>query len=375
MKPKIMYWLSDSNHDRVFRSFVKDDRAEQRLAIHKHINKSGFEVDDIMVYTDDKKGVIGLINRYKPDVFVQTGASTITRKHIVKHGVKHVYIPHGIWTDSPNNLTRTHTSFWSSFDMICGLPDTKKYMFYNTNPNILLPSNTLTQLDVLYGSSQIDARKNILSKHESKADKIISIFGHHQRFRESLESSHELFYKTCVKIARMAEKYNWLLCIKTKGPSNIKFLKQLGDDKGYEWAKDVIKEYSDLDDNKNVVWMQQEANQYKYLCASDVVITSSRSSVEIESMFANKPLIRLCATRNDIMEKYEHGVLDSGAAYIIKSIDDLDESIHKAIENPEYFSDAVKTFISKLGYICDGKAHERVIDNILNMLATEETNK
>ncbi|KKK84873.1 hypothetical protein LCGC14_2778960, partial [marine sediment metagenome] len=366
---KIVYWLTDNNHARVFESFVEDERFEQVIVKQCHVTRThNIKIKQLFQYYGTN--VASAITILKPDVFVQTTDSIDARKHLKKNNIKHVYLMHGLWAPkSSKSYALSSNQFWTDYDLLCGGTKRFRDLFEGkTSANIV--TNTLTQFDILYDrmQNQHEIRKNLLQKSKvPEAKKIITLFGHNIKARDSLLPYHEGYFRSAIKLAILAKKYNWLLCIKTKAPwaRGNKYI--IGNVKKFDWAKDMCKQYTDLRNNKNVIIVGEHDDQYDLFC-SDVIVSTAHSTVEIESILVDKPLVRVCTIRNKATEEYENEILDRGVAYIVDDIDKLEETVILAMseDNKEIKQNREK-FIEHLGLTCDGNAHIRVLDAILDI--------
>jgi len=367
-KIKILYWVSDANHERIFSMFKEDDRFIQAMGMHNHISEENLHIEEIYKYRKISNGIVKIIDEFKPDVFIQADGHKVARKFLKKRKVKHVYLNHGMWAKSPNNLFRAKDEFWQEFDIFCGLTDNMKTILKRAK-HTRIPKNTMIQFDTLYEIEKNSAqhRKDILQRVNPDATKIIMMFGHETTNRESLNPSHEEYYTSAVRLAELAQKNNWILCIKPKGSNSIEYLCSLATQQ-WAWAAELVDKYEVLKANPNVLMLHEAEDQYKFICGSDVIVSSARSTVEIEAILVDKPLVRLCAERNDTTEPFEHGILDAGVAYVAKNTDDVEKMITLSLEGELEFVDNRKAFIKSLGIKFDGKAVQRTFSSIIEMM-------
>jgi len=365
---KILYWISSGGDKRVILPFSKRDDVCQAIAMQKGISKSGLKITPIYQHLSDN--IFGAIKRANPDAFVQCNTSKPIHNELKKWGIKHIYVHHGIWAESPNNTERVSGSFWEDFDLLCGAtPRFKKIFRENSNADTQIVTNTLPQLDLLYSAlqDQKNIRDRILKQSKNpNAEKIISFFGHNCENRVSVNPFNEGYYRTAINLAKLAEKNNWLLILKPKRIRVDKFLSNVAED----WAKEIRDDYLAIKNSPYVYMVHPTSEAYEYFCA-DVIVSSARSTIEIEALLADKPLVRIWTPTFDVDDdyyKFEHGILESGAAYILDDMNKIEEVMLQAIA---YDDEEIKKnrleFIKRTEITLDGKAHERVVEAICNL--------
>jgi hypothetical protein len=369
-RPKVLYWLFEKDHRRVYLPIQKDDRLEQKIAVHRYVSTKGLNFE---TYTyDADSSIIDIVHQYKPDIFIQC-TSSFDIPMLKANNIKHGYINHGFWPKSPNNINKSKDKFWNNFDLLCGASNIFREIFETcSSSKALIKINTLTQFDILYNcvKNKENLKKEIIQNSKNKdAKKLITLFSHYPKNRKSLNPYNYGYYKSAIELAKISEKYNYLLVIKLKRPEyDIDgFLLQSNE----KWAKDIFSEYNKLKNNKYIKFVHYDENAYDYF-SSDLIVNSARSTIEVEAAIANVPVISLRAPDREpdgYSYMYESGVLDFNATYICKDINDLHDMAQNALNgnNDELFNNQNK-FKDHLGIIFDGNANKRVIEAILEVL-------
>lgn len=366
-KPCILYVITDSNHDRVFRSFQEDPRVEQIICVHDSVSRSGYNLRTTI--HGGKQSFKAVFDAFCPDVVVQTSDTKTLRRYVKSYGAKHVFMAHGMYSRSPNVVGMANNGFWAGFDLFCGMTNNNADLF---SDHMVVESNTLTQLDELYkyvGDENV--RDEILSKSMTNAEKMILVFGHDMKYRHCLDPYHEDYYRSVIELAHLAEQYNWYVCIKVKGNRDVQHIDWLIEN-GNEWASEIKAEYLSAINNRHIRRLAEGANQYQYMAAADAIVVSARSTTETEAVLADKPLVRLCSTRTELTEQYEFGILDADVAYVVEDVGDLHKTMLDALNNKHDFSDNRKAFLETLGLTLDGRAYERALNAMIDLLELKD---
>ena len=278
-------------------------------------------------------------------------------------GIKHVFMNHGAWPHSPNNLGRMTDPYWHSFDLLCGMTNKFDELFKkHSTVKTPISIGTCGQVDTLYEQNLIkdQTRNKIIGSGEY--EKVITIFANRCKNRISMNPFNEGYFRTAIEMGRLAKKHNWLVLIKTKRDP-MEYLKSCKT----SWRKDVHEPYKALKNNSHVRFINHNQVPYGYLCASDAVIVCARSTVEMEAAMINKPLIKLWIPEEEVTENimsYECGAMEIGAAYVVERGDDLEAPIMHALSHPLELKPAQDQFLKELGVVFDGKANERFLQEI-----------
>lgn len=375
-KPKILYWLPNKGCERIFLSMVEDPRVEQLIAQSHLTSSQGLQLKtQIYSHTSEAANmanITNIINSYRPDVFVQCDDVETMTSVIKERGIKNVFLNHGVWPHSPNNRSRVSNARWARFDLVCGA--TRRFRDLHeqyAHPNFKAPVviNTLTQFDVLYQKlqNQLEDRRHVIRSSKNKnATKLITLFGHHCDDRVSLHSQNAGYYRGVIELEALARKHNWLLAVKSKTPKVDEFIRKIK----VQWANELREPYFKAMNGDYVLAIEPHTDPYKYFC-SDVIVCSARSTIEVETALARKPLIRIYVPwgpKHEVEPQYENGTMDFEAAYVLKDWDSLETLMMNAINNSTGLNSKQDDFIKYLEIIFDGKAHIRLIDAILGIM-------
>jgi hypothetical protein len=358
---RVLHWAPIKISNRVYESFLPHPGIEQAIV------SSGGSYGLPKVFgcsaANPSIGIEKAISKFKPTVLTQCDLSKHTIPLTKKHKLKHVFINHGFWPKSPNNMGRYKDKFWEKFDLFCGATSTLEEIFEKSTKKMNIATNALPQFDVLYNKTR---KPNIVKKRLMErygvpnADAVITFFGNIKE-RVSLIPFNRGYYETAIELGEIARKNNWLVLIKTKTDEPDRYLAKCKKD----WVGSVKKKYNQLKSNRNVKFVAVQSSPYELFC-SDVIINSARSTVDVETALIRRPLIRVWAHQqelDDITMSYESGVLDFDAAHLLKDTKNLEDMIKDCISDNKLASQQ-EEFIDSLGIIFDGKAYTRVLDAI-----------
>jgi hypothetical protein len=124
--------------------------------------------------------------------------------------------------------------------------------------------------------------------------------------------------------------------------------------------------YLKIKGGRHLKFLSYDDDPYEYLF-SDVVITSARSTIEVEASLIRKPMIRIWMPKpepNETQLSYEYGAMDFDASYLVRDIGKLEEIIVRALGDNKGLNENQRRFIEYLGITFDGKAHDRFLDAI-----------
>jgi hypothetical protein len=181
---------------------------------------------------------------------------------------------------------------------------------------------------------------------------------------------NEDFYRSAILLANMAEKYNWLLVIKPKKSTVSAFISRVSeiDDEQYDWAREIKDEYLSLGKRDHVSFISPDQEAYRYFC-TDAIISTARSSIEIEAALARKPLVIIYTNSNDVVGDDVHETLKYDAAYLVDDLNMLESKVLLAVNgNNAEITENQKKFTEYLKMSCDGKAHDRIIEAALKLI-------
>lgn len=338
----ILYWISVKEHLRVIEPIKEYPQFKQFVVIDKNIPTGGINIKNIHTY-NNINDIYNIIDKINPDVFVQFSSSRSFANKIKEKNIRHVLSAHGVWPESNLNKKIVSDPFFNTFDLICGASNNiKKIFLENSQTKAKIVTNALTQFDLLFEQQKtFNDTKKIIG---NGCNKIITLFGHNiTQKTDKLRPYDSGFYETVDALYSLSKKNNWMVYVKTKT------------NKGKKLPKD----------NSNFKIIKHDSNPYQYFC-SDVIITSARSTIEVEAALVNKPIIRIFMPTSILTQEqlsYEYGALDFGAVSLVKNLKDLESNIIKMFcENPVLENQ--KRFIEHLGISFDGMAHKRFLDAI-----------
>ena len=359
---KVLYWVSNEAHKRSCVPIERYDDIDQAVVLPTSVSTSGLSLKIFKYSHPNLNEVIGVIKKFKPDVFVQYTSSRHFVNITKKIGIKHCFSAHGIWPDkSYNNRIIVVDKFFQNFDLFIGgnIGFEKTLREYGkVSSTICL--NALTQFDVLYNNmlKQDQIRKGLGN------NKVITIFGHKLSTKTDNLAPYDYgYYAAILELDRLAKKYGWIVYVKPKGANTREYIKSCKE----KWTTiNGIKSKYLSSSFKNVKFLSHNDDPYKYLF-SDVIITSARSTIEVEAALIKKPLIRMWMLQQQpckIQLSYEYGAMDFKAEYLVKDIHKLEKNIIKALHNSNELNDNQDKLLAHHGIIFDGKANKRLLNAI-----------
>lgn len=365
---RIMYHFMKREHVRVFEPFKPEKDIKQIICTPNFIPVRGSSLPHYK-YDIDYHFKFSL-KKHRPNVVVQCHNSGTWHTKMKKYGMKIVYVGHGVWDASPANVKRSFSETWANFDLLLGgIHNFRTLLMNNANvPSEKIVLNALPQFDVLYDRvQQRDEHRRALLEN-SPAYKIVAMFGH--KYGRSDFIAHSVdFYSSVVKLARLAEKNNWLLVVKPKKENTFSFIEQKAKD-NEPWAVGVIDEFMSLRESPHVKFAAPFGDPYPLIAATDVVILSGRSTIELEACLANKPLIivrvadNVFAGGNDNLD-----TIKNNCAYHVDNLDVLDEVVLTAVnsDNATQLQNQ-NAHTANLGLTFDGKHHQRALKAIRGLV-------
>jgi len=365
---RIMYHFMKREHVRVFESFKPEKGIKQFACTPNFISSKGLQLPHYK-YDIDYHFKFSLKNQ-KPNVVVQCHNSGTWHTKMKKYGMKIVYVGHGVWDASPANVKRSFSETWANFDLLLGgIHNFRTLLMNNANvPSEKIVLNALPQFDVLYDRVQRsnECRRALLEN--SQANKIVTIFGH--KYGRSDFIAHSVdFYLSVIKLAKLAEKNNWLLVVKPKKENTFSFI-DIKAKSGEAWAVEIIDEFMSLKESPYVKFVAPFGDPYPIIAATDVIVLAGRSTVEIEACLANKPLVivrvadNVFAGGNDNLD-----TIKNDCAYHADSQDVFEEIILTAVnsDNAVQLQNQNKHMFD-LGLTFDGQHHKRALQAIKELI-------
>lgn len=361
-KFQIMHRFVKKEHLRVFRPFASNKSLSQVACAPTFVPKNSIGLP--VVHTHPGYNLKYALKDNMPHVLTQCNNSTRWHNKLRKYGVGIVYIGHGVWDDSPVNARRSKSDKWKSYDLLFGgLPYFKELLVNHSGvkpQNIYL--NCLPQLDALYSKNQnrFAESKDIASGY----NKLIVLFGHKHGNSNFLANSCD-FYKAAIALGNIARDNNWLLVIKPKKDDTFRYI-NAAFNLGQDWALEIKKDFLKLKNNPNVRFVSPYEDPYRYIVASDLVVLSARSTVEIESCLVNKPVVAVRTVYNSVAEGNDRlRTIENGCCYLLEDLNYFKDIVEEALfsENKELTSNQ-NNYIHKLGISFDGLHHDRVLSII-----------
>ena len=366
---RILYHLAADQHSRVYRNLYERADIVQALVMPAKIKHTGFKIKTIYRYNKASE-VKNILDKFKPDVFMQSSLSRDFEPMIKKRGIKFGLVTHGVVPKSVECRAIADSDFFRKFDFFCAATRMFKEIVEETNNDTKVYTNILTQSDILYKKilNRDKIRKDLIRKSKNpKADKLIVLFGHVcSEKHDKLLPYHYGYYKAIVELDKMARKNNWAIYVKPKSDDDTNFIKRTGK----SWAKlnNIRNDYLAAIKNNSMVFLRDTVDPYDLYC-SDIIICSARTTVETESSMANVPLIRLWVPSQKVTEaqlSYEYGAIDANAAYIVKDMNNLNKAITSLFGDNSELYKKQKVYTGGLGLTFDGKSSLRLVDAIID---------
>ncbi len=369
---RILYHLGAEQHARVYKSLCERDNVAQALVMPASIKYNSFKIKNIYRYNKAKE-VGHILDKFKPDAFIQCAAHRDFEPMVKKRGIKFGMVTHGVLPKSVNNRAIAASEFVRKFDFFCSATRMFKETFgIEAKNDAKIYTNVLTQSDILYNRIQNceKIRKYLIRKSKNpKADKLVVLFGHScTEKHDNLLPYDYGYYKAIVELDKMAKSNNWAIYIKPKSDQDTYFIRN--NRKSWVNIENVRNDYMSVIKNNNMVFLSDTADPYDLYCA-DVIICSARTTVEVEASMAKRPLIRLWVPSQKVTKaqlSYEYGVIDAEAAYIVRDMDDLNKAVLSAFKDNSKLHKKQEAYIKDLGLTFDGKSSIRLVDSIVDFV-------
>ena len=346
---KILYYSNCEKMGLRTFSFLKDlDGFDQTICACNSIKIGRLNNKCINVHSDND--LINVIKRNRPDVLVVVDKFEKIEK-VKKLGSKIVFAAHGEVV-----MGKMMGPYWNQFDLVCLGRAQTKGLFNDGIKKIV--TNALIQYDTLFNAME-------LNKKEQGRRKAITIFGPKIKNSELRTPYAKLFYESIKILIEICKKYDWNLVIRPKHKNyDVMF--------GNICPKNDFLRIKDLKDSRISV-VEDDRNPYECFLSDVLISVSPRSTVEIESALLNKPLIKICS-KNILSKMFDahnvYGTHSLGAAIFVEDINsDLENVAFQTMnfENIDLKNNQNK-FVKYLGITFDGKAHERMIGAIREIL-------
>lgn len=340
---RVLYWISAKDHLRMLSPLPERDDVVQAVVLPAAVSDNKLQIKNTYKYKKISD-INGIIEKFNPDVFVQYSSSREMAKFLKNKGIKHVLSTHGVWPESNLNKLIVSDKFFLTFDLICGASYKIKNIFTeNSDPNTKVVTDVLAQFDILY-NLQFKA-KELRRELVGSASKLVVFFGHGiTKKTDKLRPYDNGYYQAAIELSKLAEKNNWMVYVKPKSNKGPKL----------------------PSNKKNFKVLQHDADSYKYFC-SDLIITSARSTIEVEAALVKKPIVRIYTPTTpltDEQKSYEYGALDFGADYLVNDISKLERIMLLAFNDDNNLYKQQDKFIEHLGITFDGLAHIRFVNAI-----------
>ena len=367
----VMYVLTSLSHKRAFESFVERPDLKQVVIGPKPTVTSGivpedysdFKIKDIHTFTSPA-GIQALVDKYKPDVYVQ--ASLPCAKGIkLPKGCKKVYVSHGMVGGHVKGIIKKagfDTSVWKGCDLYCGatevFADWVKHVAKVDDSKILL--NAIPQLDILHNPDYYESyRSKVLAKTNfPNPDKVILFAGFCCKDRYDFNDHNEDYFRTAIELERIARGNNWLVMIKPRQTyaAMNKFLNS------HSWGKKYVKQYADIQNSKYLHFITTTGHIYRYFFA-DAFVINGTSTVEVEATAIQKPLFIVNTCISNRTDPYN--MLTSGTAMSIPDLCELEHDLREYFGGARFhWPDKQKQWFKDRNLKFDGKMHERVQDKL-----------
>lgn len=346
MNNVIAHDIKNQNLYRVYKEFYNIPFFDQYALVHKSISGLDFKI---------KKYSFSRPIAYKK-FLLEKSPKVVTQSHVnqswfpryAKYKIHPVFIHHGFWGNKINDKAlHVHAGAWTSFRAIFGGTTflTKHLSKIGVSSDRVF-LNCVPQLDNLY---------NVLQKTAEQDQKNIVVFSHTLK---NMYKENSLFLLQALDILVGASKvHNFKIYLKYKNEKDLSLhFNKLG-------FVNEAKIYNKIVTNKNIIVVDPGSCPYKLLAESDIVICSAASSIELESMMANKKVI--------ILDKEDYfGASEKDCSLLINKLDDF-RYFFKSKNIFNYSNQLLEKqnlFISGLGLSFDGKHTERVMQGLKTLL-------
>ncbi|KKM05270.1 hypothetical protein LCGC14_1755820 [marine sediment metagenome] len=360
---KVVYFIRTLSHRRSFETLVERDGIEQMILGPKSHVLNGvpqgygdFGIKNVQIF-DTLEDAQKILDTFKPDVLVQ---AEFDEQAKVPSTCKRVFVGHGMIGNHMTKLLKKGMNKTKpTFDYCCA--QTKMFeSFFNhiteRKNNVLF--NAMPQFDLLYNKDYYTEYRDIVLNNSKiqNPSRIILFCGFCCKNRPDYNLHNEDYFNTVIELAKISKRNNWLSIIKPRQHHDkaINFMK-----KSKKMTK-YIKPFTDAINSSNLHCIEHISNTYRYFFA-DVIMCNACSTVETEACVVNKPLILIRTKSGPDYDPFD--TVSSGAASLVKNINDLEKTINVVLADTSYVDKQNKLLKSK-GIVMDGMAHKRVQDLI-----------
>lgn len=366
MKKKLVCCFNTHAHSRCFESLPKSKIFDITMVCMPPAKTKVFPGDHRnflnknFVYYNNVNEIPMIVKRLNPDVYAISPGNPIQEKITqypkvcVSHGMVGNHI-NQIFPDIWNNPKAA----WGGYDLYCGF--TKRFKKWIVNDSrikkdVLL--NALPQIDLVhqYNNNQKHRAKVV---NGNKYKEVILFVGFCCKGRIDFVHNNKDYFDAFKTLVGWAKKNNVLIVTKARQPIE-KINQFLIANKGRwgGWTKDYIGMLNKFAKHPNVHWIDGQLHLYWYYFADRVVLNGT-STLEVESVLANKPTI-MYKTKDDVL-KDSYGLI--GADLI------------KRAKSNEQFIDLLNTcnllnqtkrkkYIDDQEILFDGKHGQRVVEEL-----------
>jgi len=340
-----------------FKNSLYYDKILLHEIIHKDIDAllKSFKALAALTLIETSKVILNLV---KPSVIImhdEYGALQLSIINAAKKlGIPTISLQHGLITD--NLLPYVHKPEHvknNNQDLIFPLPNKMCVWSKNVKENLMRFGNFPSSIPIVTGDPKVDFLPNAMKSFDSSEikrkykipeEKKIILFA-----TENLPKKEERDFVAKTVISTMKNLKNSHLIIKPHpNETDLTLYTNLIEEQKLTESSSIIK----------------ESNLYELLYISNLVILSY-STVGVEAMRMNKPVISL-----NLMDLHDDALMiRKNVVVVVRKIDELLPAIEKHLE-PKYSKKLIeegKIFAEKELGVLDGKATERIIDQILQL--------
>lgn len=366
MAKKILYFIRTHAHRRVFESLEHIDGVDQLILGPESKMVDGvsegyddFGIKDIKIHKNIAQAQ-QVINQFSPDILVQADFPDRIK---VPSTCKRVFVAHGMVGNHVKDIFAAGSmKEWRDFDVYFGATATfQSWVHHITGKKHEVVLDALPQLDILHNPDYYNAHKDNILAHTpvKKPSAVILFCGFCCKKRQDFNAHNQDYFETIMELDKIAARNNWLILVKPR-QTHKKIMKFI---KCTNWAQQYKSRYEGIGQSKNLYFIPNDANIYRYFFA-DLIVCNGCSTIEIESCVANKPLVMV---RTKSKASYDpFSTVKYGAAVEVKNLGALQSTITSLLDNNTLRAAQLK-LLKDIGVSMDGLAHKRVQDRIINL--------
>lgn len=363
MTKKILYFVRSYSHRRVFETLGHRGNLNQLILGPPEKSVDGiiegyrsFGIKNVKLHKgiDEAQKVV---NVFDPDIFVQADFPNRVK---VPEKCKRVFIAHGMIGNHVKSLFGAGSmKVWRDFDLYCGATKAfEDWVWHITGKKHEVLADAMPQLDLLHDPDYYMSNKNTILKHTpvTNPSAVVLFCGFCCKDRADFNEHNQDYFETLFELDKIAKKHNWLILVKPRQTFEkiMKFISQ------NRWAKQYGTRYSKIMNSKNLHFIPNDANIYRYFFA-DIVICNGCSTIEIEACVTNKPLIMVRTKSKPSYDPFN--TVTTGAARGVKDVSKLENNIIELLANNS-LADKQSGLIKDIGLLTDGLAHKRIQDRL-----------